>query len=123
MATHAPLTVEHLMARARREAGLQNIGTTAFDPPLRKLVDATNAIMDNIHDKGRVRAEEWIGEGENYAKSLRSRRLRAATDSGTAVKMVTAMFTEGIRPKTAMSVEARLFTAPVTSDKEPTKAT
>ena len=60
MATHAPLTVEHLMARARREAGLQNIGTTAFDPPLRKLVDATNAIMDNIHDKGRVRAEEWI---------------------------------------------------------------
>lgn len=31
------------------------------------------------HARWLVRAEEWIGEGENYAKSLRSRRLRAAT--------------------------------------------
>jgi farnesyl-diphosphate farnesyltransferase len=31
------------------------------------------------HARWLVRAEAWIGEGEDYAKSLRSRRLRAAT--------------------------------------------
>ena len=31
------------------------------------------------HARWLVQAEAWIGEGENYAKSLRSRRLRAAS--------------------------------------------
>ena len=31
------------------------------------------------HARWLARAEAWIGEGESYAKSLRSRRLRAAT--------------------------------------------
>ena len=31
------------------------------------------------HGRWLTRAEEWIGEGRNYAETLRSRRLRAAT--------------------------------------------
>jgi len=37
------------------------------------------ASLRTCHARWLIRAEAWIGEGENYARSLRSRRLRAAT--------------------------------------------
>ena len=55
-----PLSVEALFARARRDTGLQDFGTSAFVPALGKLVESINAISGNLHAKGRQGIENWL---------------------------------------------------------------
>lgn len=60
MATHEPLSVNALIARARKEAACDNFGNLAFVPPLNKLVDSINSFIDHFHEKGRQGIEDRI---------------------------------------------------------------
>ena len=58
--SHQPLTLDHVLGRARREAQYEDFGTTQFMPQLRKMVEALNSILPQLHDKGRRGIEDRI---------------------------------------------------------------
>jgi len=60
MSAHQPLSVDALIARARRETGLQEFETREFLPPLRKFIESVNQSLDQLHERGRVGIEDRI---------------------------------------------------------------
>ena len=60
MTTKGPFSVDDLLARARKEAGLQDFGTAVFMPAMQKFVHGANGIADNLRDDGKKAFEDWV---------------------------------------------------------------